>query len=422
MTSEATTGSPSVPTAGNPSRRARPLQLGWEALGPLPDLLADRHPAPVTAVRSPTGDALWLVTNYDLARQVLADPRLSRAAAAVPGAPALNSVAPSPTSIMSLDGADHARLRRMTMAPFSPRRIGGLRPFIERTADELLDALVSRDGPGKPGEDRIDLVRTYASPLPLIVLCAQLGVPATDLPLFESAVEVLFDLTVSSDVEKLAHQVRLVDYMSELIRRRRASPAEDLLDDLARANDGGQLSDAELIHLALAILMAGYETTAGQIAMSALALLDSDPAGSEARGRPAGTDPTTTANLVDELLRLSPATPLTFPRVAVADVELGDVTVRAGEAVLVSILHANRDEQAFDDATRAADERRTTRHLAYGHGPHRCLGAALASLQVEVALERLFARFPQLSLAPGAVRWKHGLATRGLAGLDVRLG
>lgn len=379
-----------------------------DQLGPLPDFLSPDPRGPVTLVRMPTGDQMWLVSDYALGRVVLTDPRFSRAAASRPGAPKFNTANPAPSSIMSMDGSEHARLRRLVNGAFTARRTAALGAYVEQLADELLDA-VERTGPPA------DLIAAFATPLPLAVVTTLLGVPVDDREQFASRVEMLFDITASTPLDKARHGMALVDYMSSLIERKRRQPGDDLLCALIGAQDGGTLSPAELVDLGLALLMAGYETTVGQLGLATLWYL-TDPALQE---RLAGGE--VPPAILEELIRLSPAATVSFPRVAVEDVRLGDVTIRAGQGAVVSLLHANRDGAAFPDPERLAEEGRAMAHLTFGVGPHYCIGAPLARLQLGTALGKLIRRFPGLRLAPDAeaVRWKDGMATRGLANLLV---
>lgn len=381
--------------------------LHSDSLGPLPDLLRGRVTSAVKRVRTPTGDEMWLVSDYALGRKVLTDPRFSRAAAARRDAPRLNTASPSPNSIISMDGPEHARLRRITAAAFSTHRVAKLGPFVRQVIDDLLDEMARQGGP-------VDLVGSFAAPLPVAVLGTLLGVPVADRPIFDASVEVLFDITASSDEQKARHQLHLVDYMSTLIDRKRRGTDRDLLTELIGAQDGGVLSNAELISLGLALLTAGYETTVGQISLSVLAVLDG------VLPRAVLGDESRVAAVVEELLRTTPSTPLSFPRVAVEDVELGGVSIRAGEAVLVSFLHGNHDGKVFEEPE-SVGYHRVAPHLTFGHGVHRCLGAPLARLQTGTALVRLFERFPRLRLSDeeAAVSWKDGLLTRGLTRLVV---
>ncbi|MFI6004237.1 cytochrome P450 [Streptomyces sp. NPDC051366] len=377
-------------------------------IGPLPSFMA--HDAEdVVPVITPTGDKMWLVRAYALGRSVLTDTRFSRAEAVKPHAPKLNHAQPVPNSMMSMDGAEHTRLRRIVTGAFTTGRVASMTPAIERLADEHLDALAEA-GPGS------DLVETLAAPLPLAVLCSLLGVPPKDSSRFRDWVEVLFDISASSPEEKSRRGLELVDYMEDLVERKRQQPQDDLLTALIGVHDRGDLTMGELLTLGLTLLMAGYETTVGQIGLSVLSLLSAPAALGELRRNPQLLSP-----MVEDMLRLTPATPLSFPRVAVEPVRLGSVTVEAGEAVMVSLLHGNRDEEVFAEPERLEPAGHAAVHLTFGHGVHRCLGAPLARLQVRIVLEQLLRRFPALRLgaAPDAVVWKDGLVTRGLSRLLV---
>jgi cytochrome P450 len=382
--------------------------MSVDQLGPLPEFLGPVADDVVRIV-APTGDKMWLVRDYALGRLVLADRRFSRADAVGRNAPKFNDAQPVPDSMMSMDGAEHNRLRRVVTGAFTNRRIAGLAPYIERLADEHLEA-VAAAGPGA------DLVDGLANPLPLAVLCTLLGVPPGDGERFRDWVEVLFDISASSPREKSRRRLELVGYMTELVESKVAEPRDDLLTALVAAQERGELSRGELLTLGLTLLMAGYETTVGQIGLSVLSLLADPVAYEQLRAQPDRLGPA-----VEELLRLTPSTPLSFPRVAVEPVTLGSVTIQAGEAVLVALLHGNRDGKVFAEPERLALDGRDTVHLTFGHGVHRCLGAPLARLQVRIVLERMLVRFPTLRLAavPEPVTWKDGLATRGLSRLLV---
>lgn len=400
----------------------------FDRLGPLPEFLADNQAdADVGPIVTPMGDKMWLVRDYALARQVLTDQRFSRAEAVKPQAPRFNDAQPAPDAMMSMDGADHARLRRIVSGAFSTGRIAAMAPAVERLADEHLDRLAAA-GPGT------DLIEAVATPLPLAVLCSMLGIPPEDGGVFRDWVEVLFDIAASTPREKSRRRIELVDYMGDLIdqKRQRAAdgaPDEDLLTALIAAHDQGQLSMGELLTLGLTLLMAGYETTVGQLGLSVLALLEDRTAYENLRANPDLLDAT-----VEELLRLTPATPMSFPRVAAEPVQLGTVTIQTGEAVVVSLLHGNRDTHVWSEPSAICPHAPTQAqghghaatgnsavHLTFGHGVHRCLGAPLARLQLRIVLDRLLRRFPDLHIAPGpeSVLWKEGLSIRGLARLHV---
>ncbi|MET9569602.1 cytochrome P450 [Streptomyces virginiae] len=386
-------------------------------LGPLPEFLGQyvtgegQVPDGIDVVPffTPAGDKMWLVCDYALARRVLTDKRFSRAEAVTPQAPKLNDAQPVPNSMMSMDGADHSRLRRVVTKAFTTGRTAAMAPAVEELADRHLDALAAA-GPGT------DLIETLVAPLPLAVLCSLLGVPHEDATRFRDWVEVLFDISASTPQEKARRRLELIDYMADLIDRKRRRPEDDLLTSMIAAHEQGDLSMGELLTMGLTLLMAGYETVVGQLGLSAHALLRDPAAYRELCEQPDRLAPT-----VEELLRLTPSTPISFPRVAVEPVPLGSVTVQAGEGVIVSLLHGNRDGKTFAEPGLLDPQGHDAAHLTFGHGVHRCLGAPLARLQLQIVLERLMRRFPTLRTAsgPDAVVWKDGLGTRGLARLLV---
>ncbi|WP_371524542.1 cytochrome P450 [Streptomyces sp. NBC_01283] len=380
-----------------------------DQLGPLPDIL---RPGPEDVVRvvAGTGHPFWLVRSYALGRSVLADKRFSRAAALRPGAPTFNDAQPAADSMMSMDGNRHARLRRLVSGAFSTGRMAKMSAFVTDLTDRRLDA-IAEIGNGA------DLIENLARPLPLSVLTTMLGIPEEDTPRFRGWVDVLFDLEVTSLREKARRRIELIEYITELLDRKRRDPRDDLLSDLTIAQDEGELSTNELLTLGLTLLMAGYETTTGQIGLSLLALLTDRSAYEELLAHPEYV-----GNATEELIRLAPATPLTFVRIATEPVQLGDVTVQTGEGVVVALLHGNRDAGVFaEPASMDLGSGHDSPPLTFGHGVHRCLGAPLARLQLRIVLERLPQRFPALRLAdvPEPVVWKDGLGIRGLSRLLV---
>jgi cytochrome P450 len=383
--------------------------VGVGSLGPLPEFLRQPEAGDVVPIVTPAGGKAWLVCEYALARRVLTDERFSRAEASKQRGSQLLDAQPAPDSMMSMDGAEHTRLRRIVTAAFTTGRVGALTPSIERLTDERLDAMQAA-GPGS------DLIEMLATPLPLAVLCTLMGVPPQDHSLFRDWVEVLFDISASTPREKARRRLEITAYMADLIRHKRRWPKEDLLSDMIGAHDEGAMSMGELLTMGLTLLMAGYETTVGQIGLSVQSLLSDGTAYEDLLERPGEVAPA-----VEELLRLTPSTPMAFPRVAVEAVPLGDVTIQPGEVVIVSLLHGNRDGSAFTMPERLNPGAHKAVHLTFGHGVHRCLGAPLARIQVQVVLDRLPRRFPTLRLAssPGAVVWKDGLSIRGLSRLVV---
>ncbi|MDG4830831.1 cytochrome P450 [Solwaraspora sp. WMMD1047] len=380
---------------------------------PYPTLAALRAAGPVTLIHTAEGLPVWLVTGYHEVRAALADPRFGQDG---PRAQALADqrvtgvdVGAGIVHMLNSDPPDHTRLRRVMTGTFSAGRVAALRPAIVRAADDLLDAMAAGTGP-------VDLIGTYAFPLPLAVICDLLGVPPGDRSTFRDWSTALVTHGEPGVAAKATAQLR--EYLTGQLARRRVAPADDLLTDLLRAQDAGRLDHDEVLSMAILLLIAGHETTVSLIGNATLQLLR-EP------GLRAGVlaDPTRLPATIEELLRLESPVAMATLRFTREPVRLGGVDLPAGEFVLLAIGAANRDPARFADPDRPDLTRGATGHLAFGHGAHRCLGAALARLEGEVALGRLFARFPQLRLADVAagLRWRDTPMLRGLETLPVEL-
>ncbi len=368
-----------------------------------------RTEQPLARVRMPYGDPAWLITGYHNARALLGDPRLRRDTG-------LDEPRMTPqigfTNLMSTDPPDHSRLRRLVAKAFTAARVEQLRERTERIADELVDAMV-RVGPPA------DLVNDFAVPLPATVMCELLGVPVADRQRFQRWVEVVVSATSLSAGKIREYNARLGHYITGLIRQRRTEPSDaDLLGALVRArDDDDRLSEQELVNLVVLLLGVGFETTSTEIPNFAYVLLTEAGVWDHLLAQPQ-----LSPVAVEELTRYVPIISYaTFPRYAVEDVSLDGGVVRAGEAVLVHQAAANRDEQVFADPDRLDFTRSPNPHLSFGHGPHHCLGAPLARMELQVALATLLRRLPRLRLATGEeeIPWKRGLSVRGPSALPV---
>ncbi|MFJ5838841.1 cytochrome P450 [Streptomyces shenzhenensis] len=368
-----------------------------------------RDSAPVHRITGPDGTPAWLVTRYDDVRDALADPRLSldkrhATAGTYKGfslPPALDA------NLLNMDPPDHTRVRRLVGRAFTPRRVQGLRAPIRRTADALLDAL----GP----HGTADLVAAYAAPLPITVICDLLGIPDQHRLDFRVWTDSLVAPDPARPEAGKEAVVAMLDHFTRLLRDKRAEPGDDLLSDLiAVRDDGDRLSEDELMSLAFLILFAGYENAVQLIGNSVLALL-SHPDQLAALRR----DPGLLPGAVEEFARYEGPALLAIRRFPVEDVTIGGVTVPAGETVWVSPAAANRDPARFPDPDRLDLGRDAGGHLTLGHGIHYCLGAPLARAETEIALAALLARFPDLALGDGELRWRRSLRARGLVALPV---
>lgn len=318
-------------------------------------------------------------------------------------------------TMLFLDPPDHTRLRGLVSKAFTPRVIGRLRPRVEELVAELLDGVMAR------GEGHMDVVTDLAYPLPVVIICELLGVPAADHPTFQGWSR---DLAHSIDPDPLIspeQQARIeaagnafVEYFLALIEERRRSLGDDLLSGLIAAEEAGdRLSEEELLGTALLLLIAGHETTVNLIGNGTLALLRHRDQFERLRA-----DPALDHNAVEELLRYD--SPVTFTqRITLEEYQVGETVLAPRKQLIPILAAANRDPEVFPDPD-CLDLARpeANRHLAFGGGHHFCLGAALARLEGEVAIPTLVRRFPELELAGEPVR-RDTFTLRGLERLPV---
>ncbi|MER6345934.1 cytochrome P450 [Streptomyces sp. NPDC001595] len=346
-----------------------------------------------------------LVTRFDEVRQVLADPRYEAGFAFDRTGP--RTVMNQPGILLNYDGEEHTHYRRMLSGAFTVKRVRSLAPAIRRVVDERLDAL-EQAGPGA------DLIETFAGPVPLLVICELLGVPAEDRDGVQRRSAIGTDVSNSLETQ-LENFAAMAAYMGDLIRRQRADPGDDILGDLIRRH-GDELSDDELIGMGNSILVAGHETVSSMIGLSTLALLR-DPA----QLAIVRDDESVAVGAVEELLRLlSVAPPLV--RQAGTDLELGGQPVKAGERVLLSTLAAHHGPGLVSgDPGRLDVRRRPVAHLAFGYGAHQCIGQQLARLELQIALPALLRRLPGLRLAVefDAVEYRDDALVYGVERLPV---
>ena len=368
-----------------------------------------RTQRPVSRVTMPGGTPAWLVTGYAEARAALADPRLLKMPL---------DWRPDPDSIygaldvhmLNSDPPDHERLRRLVSKAFTPRRVEGLRPRITSITTELLD--------GMSGQREVDLLASFAFPLPITVICELLGVPVEDRDDFRKWSATIVSNTAAPEVFQ-ADATAMVRYFKALLAAKRREPADDLLSALISARDqGDRLRENELMSMVFLLLVAGHETTVNLIASGMLALLLSP--GELARLQ---ADPSLLGGAVEELLRyVNPVNHATY-RFAAEPVEIGGARISRGDPVLVALSSANRDPSRFGDPDRLDLGRDSSGHLAFGHGIHYCLGAPLARLEAEIAFSHLLTRFGAMRLAvpAGSLRWRPSTLIHGLESLPVRL-
>lgn len=385
---------------------AEPVGLQIEPL-----FAALRESEPVSRIRLPYGGEGWFVARYEDNRRLLNDRRFSRAASQG-DMPRLTVEPAGGTAMAILDPPEHTRVRRLVAAEFAAPRVQELRPHIQQITDDLLAALAAGGSPA-------DLIAGFALPLPIKVICGLLGVPFEDRDRFSGLARVLLSSTAYTREEVGAAVEELGDYLYDLIDERRAHPTDDLIGALVSARDvEDRLSESELITLCGTLLGAGFENVANSIGNMTYLLLTHPDQLRLLRERPELTAPA-----VEEMLRYAMAgLGASHARIAMEDLEIAGVPIRRGEAVFASLPSANHDPGVFKDPEVLDFQRAHNPHLAFGHGPHVCLGAHLARLELRVALGSLLEAFPTLALdVPAAeVPWKIGLTVRGPESLPVR--
>jgi cytochrome P450 len=361
---------------------------------------------------------IWFVTRYDDVVAVLldderfvVDPTLAMTAEELEERDDLIGDERVSQSLLTRDGEDHRRLRRLVSKAFTPRMVEQLRPRIEEVANELLDTTEARGS--------MDLVDNYAFPLPIIVIAELLGIPAEDRDRFRtwSNTFVLPALTPELQEQARIHTEEFIAYLDDLFAARRADPTDDLVSALVQAEEAGdRLSENELYSMAVLLIVAGHETTVSLITNSVLALLTHPDSLAEVR-----SDPARIPAAVEELLRFDSPVERAITRWAVTDVELGGHKIARGDLVIAVIGSANRDEERFENAGSLDLQRADTKHIGFGRGVHFCLGAPLARIEAEIALRTLLERLPglRLAIAEDDLYWRPIPLFRSLASLPV---
>ncbi|TDD56644.1 cytochrome P450 [Saccharopolyspora elongata] len=354
----------------------------------------------------PDGHVGWLVTGHVAARAVLADPRFSvrPELRRLPFPHPASEQQPMPGVFLRMDPPQHTRFRRLLTGQFTVRRMKQLEPRIQQITDACLDDM-ARTGPP------VDLVQTFALPIPSLVICELLGVPYADRERFQTVTRTLVSVEVSDEEYHQAWR-DIADYLGELVRAKQADPTDDLLGGLAGSTE---VTDEELTGIATLLLLAGHETTANMLSLGTYALLRHPDQRAALTADPSRVD-----GAVEELLRhLSIIGMLT--RTALEDVELEGQRIEAGDSVVISVSAANRAPELFDDPNALDVGRAAGRHLAFGHGVHQCLGQQLARIEMRIAYASLFKRFPALRAAvpPEDVPARDDMLIHGLHSLPV---
>ncbi|MFI7409344.1 cytochrome P450 [Streptomyces sp. NPDC049627] len=387
---------------------------------PHPVYAALRESAPVCPLSPPHGVETYLITRYDDARAALADPRLSKdmygAIDAYHRIFGDSSIALDDNMLFS-DPPKHTRLRRIVGSTFTPKRVESLRARVQQITDELLDQC--------PASGTVNLLPEFCFPLPLHVICELLGVPENERKQAQEWSATVAQTGFGPEARKKLEiaEGNLRDYLVELCARKRKEPDSGLLSALVMAQDeDGALTDHELVSTAWVLLFAGHKSTAYQIGNAVYHLL-AQPEQKQLALRDA--DAMTAA--IEEIFRFETSVENSTFRHATEDIVMRDTRIPKGALVQISITGAHRDPEAFADPDRLDVTRPNVQaaHIAFGVGPHYCIGAPLARLEMQIALTTLFGRYPRMTLvgAPEDARWLTVPfpAFRGLAELPVVL-
>jgi cytochrome P450 len=369
---------------------------------------------PLARVRLPYGEDSWLATRHEDVRAVLSDPRFSLAEAVCRDQPRIGMTPRAGGGLITSDAPGHTRMRSLLSKEFTARRIERLRGRVQQIADDLLDRMTDIGPPA-------DLTEHLAFPLPMTLICELVGVPRSGWPQMRTWAETV--CSGGASPEEIQRQaVNFFGEMKGWMDARRREPADDLLTLMVDACDrDGSITEDELTGLLNELLVGGFVTTTNQIG-NFFSLLLLPPKGDEGLMEQLRADPGLIPKAVEELLRYVPLlNGLALPRYALEDIELGGVVVRAGEPVIVSPSAANRDPEVFPEPERVVLDRSGNSHVSFGYGAHYCLGAHLARLELQVALERVLTRMPELRLAVGVdeLRWRSKEFFSGLHELPV---
>ena len=386
-----------------------------------PEFLADPYPtyhrlrAEDPVHHSPLG--FWVLTRYEDVAAILRDARFIKEPLAALVAARFGSEVPRGVglSMLDRDPPDHTRLRSLVSKAFTPRVVEGLRPRIQAIVDDL----IARAEPA----GSMDLIEEFAYPIPVNVICEMMGVPVRDHERFKGwSLDIargLDSIWLPPDSEiprrSVAARHAISGYFRELIDQRRTSPRGDLLSALIAAEEAGdKLNEEELLATCILILIAGHETTVNLIGNGVLALLRHPAELSRLRATPG-----LITSGVEELLRYDGPVQRTA-RVASADATIGGHTIPQGDMVMPFIGAADRDPAHFPEPDRLNLSRADNRHIAFGWGIHFCLGAPLARVEGQIAIDTLVRRLPRLALIGDSVEYRQSLTLRGLKTLPVK--
>jgi cytochrome P450 len=386
---------------------------------PFPLLATLRATEPIFCTHLPDKikTPLWLITRYEDVFALLKDERFPKnrrnaltpeQLKKMPWVPPM--FRPLERNMLDLDQPDHTRLRALVHKAFTPRLVEQMRERVQTLADELLDGLSRRN--------EMDLINDYALPLPMTIITEILGVPTSDRDKFHKWSKAVVSLSSPNVTIRVIPSVWMfIRYLRRFFKVRRADPQDDLASALIQAEEAGdKLSEDELLAMVFLLLIAGHHTTVNLIGSGVLALLEHPD-----QMEKLGCEPSLIKPAVEELLRYTAPVFMSTERYAREDVTLHGVTIPRGEMTFGVIGSANRDENVFENPDALDITREPNKHLSFGQGIHFCLGAPLARMEAQIAINTLLRRMPNMRLKVSAdsLRWRPSMILRGLEALPV---
>ncbi|MCY8802116.1 cytochrome P450 [Bacillus spizizenii] len=359
----------------------------------------------------------WLITRYDDCMTFLKDNRITRDVKNVMSQEQIKMLNVSEDidfvsdHMLAKDTPDHTRLRSLVHQAFTPRTIENLRGSIEQITEQLLDEMEK--------ENKADIMKSFASPLPFIVISELMGIPKEDRAQFQIWTNAMVDTSESN--RELTNQAlrEFKDYIAKLIQDRRIQPKDDLISKLVHAEENGsKLSEKELYSMLFLLVVAGLETTVNLLGSGTLALLQHKEEFEKLKQYPEMI-----ATAVEELLRYTSPVVMMANRWAIEDFTYKGHSIKRGDMIFIGIGSANRDPNFFENPETLNLNRSPNRHISFGFGIHFCLGAPLARLEGNIAFNALLKRFPDIELAaaPDDIHWRKNVFLRGLENLPVSL-
>lgn len=356
------------------------------------------------------GHTTWMAFTYKAAEAVLKDNRFIKDMRTVfPDEMTDENLPPIAQSMLFVDPPDHHRLRSLVQSGFTPKRIEKLRGRIEEIAREQAKLMSNKE--------TVDFINAYAFPIPIRVICELLGVPSEDQLDFQRWSTALVDINDDSEYDKV--NMEFMAYLGKLTEQKRVSPGEDLMSYLIQAEEEGErLTISELYGVVMLLIVAGHETTVNLIANGLLALLTHPEQLALLKA-----DPSLVAQAIEELLRFNGPVEFSTDRWAKESFMFMGQQVAKGDHVIVSLASANHDPAAFENPNTLDITKEKSPHLAFGKGIHYCLGAPLARIEGEIAIQVLLEEYPSLTLAAelSELEWRQSFIIRGLKQLPINL-